>query len=147
AVGEAVGAEGAVGLDGGRAEERAQLAGGGAAEEVHLEEPLLRVDEPQRPRGVEPARRRDRRHAQAVAFDGDGGGEAGQGHLAREHGEAGVEPRVPSDGGTEAEEDEREGAVEEGAAHGAVERDASTLRTRTRRRDGFSGPFRTREGG
>ena len=62
----------AVGRDEARAEQSRQLARTGAAQQVHLEKPLLRVDDAQRPRRVEAALRHDPHDAQRVALDRDG---------------------------------------------------------------------------
>ena len=54
---------------GGAAHQRGQLAGGTPAREIHLEEPFLRVDEPERAGDVGTRRAADRRHAAVVAVD------------------------------------------------------------------------------
>lgn len=56
-------------LDGGRAEQRGQLAGGGAAHQVHLEIAFLRVHQPQRLHRIGLAAGIDGDHAERIAGD------------------------------------------------------------------------------
>ena len=85
---EAVQAGRAIGFDGGRAEEFGELAGALAAQEIHLEEALLGVDETESAGDVRTVLPTDRRHPESVALDGDCGAQTGNRRFAFELGEA-----------------------------------------------------------
>ena len=74
--------EHAVGADEVGAEERRELAAGGAPQEVHLEEPLLGMHEPEGAGGVGARLGADPHHAQAVALDAHGLGQPRQRRIA-----------------------------------------------------------------
>jgi hypothetical protein len=82
----------AVVLEHGGAEDFGELAGGVAAESIHLEEAILSGDEALCEDEVVDAGGADVGHAMGVALDGDGSGEAGDG-------EGAVEPREGGAGG------------------------------------------------
>ena len=85
---EAMDANLAVELEGGRSHQLRDLAGRTAALQVHLEEALLPVQEAEGPRHVSPGGAGHARHAVGVAFDAHGSGQPLEGLLALELGEA-----------------------------------------------------------
>ncbi len=106
----------AVHLERGPAEERGELAGGAPPQQVHLEEPLLRVKEAGGPGHVEAAAPAHDRHAERVALDAHRRAEAGDRpfalHLREARPETGLEvgaatARDEGDGGHRAAEDQR----------------------------------------
>ena len=104
-------------------DQRAQLAGGLAALQIHLEETVLPVEEPERAGGVGSGGAGDRRHAERVARDGDRRGEPAKRDVAFELRQAGPElgPHVAAaaDCGDGYENDERQqNAADE--AHGLI---------------------------
>ena len=66
---EAVSTGVTVGFQGRRPEELGQFTGGGSSLQVHLEEPVLGMQEPQRHGRVGTGGRADRRHTEGVALD------------------------------------------------------------------------------
>src|SRR5205814_996703 len=79
------------------AEQRRELAGAGAAEQVHLEEALLRVDEAGREGDVAAVAAADRRHAARVAVHGHEAAQAGGTKLAVEDRQAVAEEEVAAE--------------------------------------------------
>ena len=103
----------AVGGERGRAHELGELARRAAAQEVHLEEALLRVDVARRPRDVGAALPAHDRHAERVALDADGRLEAGERPAPVDDGQAAAQARVEPEGGPGGDEAERDGAAAE----------------------------------
>lgn len=88
---EAVQAASAVERQRARTEELGQFAGGGAAQQVHLEVALLGMHETGGIGQVEPVASADQRHAHVVALDRDRRPQARDGALAIELGQAGAQ--------------------------------------------------------
>jgi len=76
------------------AEDLRQLPRGSPAQQIHLEESVLRVEEAQGAGGVAPARGADRRDAESVEVDADRGCQPGERRLAFEPWQGGGEPVV-----------------------------------------------------
>jgi hypothetical protein len=87
---EAVQAALAVDVQRRRADQAAEFAGAGAAQQVHFEEAFLAVQEAERACQIEPVGGGDGGHAGGVAIHLHGGGEALDARRAVEHGTAGA---------------------------------------------------------
>ena len=101
-------------LEGGPAEQRGELAGGAAPQEVHLEEAVLRVEKAGRPRHVGAAAPAHDRDAVRVPLDPHRRGEPVEHALALELGEARPQARLQV--GTAAaggQDDGRDGAAQD----------------------------------
>jgi hypothetical protein len=83
-----------------------KLAGRAAASEIHLEESLLRVQEPGGPDDILARAAANPGHSQPVAIDGDGGGEAGESDLSVQNREAGPQPGARPHGARAREEEQ-----------------------------------------
>ena len=117
---ELVRADGAVGVEQARAEQARELAGAGAAQQVHLEQPVLGVRIARRARDVRARRAADDRHAGGIALDRDRGVEAGKPRLSLDAREARAqhEPgRGDRDDGERCQRAEDPGQDPDGPAH------------------------------
>jgi hypothetical protein len=103
---ETVETRGAVAGDGGGAEEFGEFAGGGAAQEIHLEEAFLRVEPAEGAGDIGAALATDRGHAEGVARDRHRRTETGGGGGAVEQREAGAHARVEPTAGDGGEEEQ-----------------------------------------
>ena len=92
---ESVHANLCVGFEGAGSDQCAQLAGGLAALQVHLEKTILRVEEAEGARDVRAGSAGDRRHAERVARDGHGRRQSGERDCPLEPWQAG--PKLGAD--------------------------------------------------
>ena len=103
---ELVQSNSAVDVEQARAEQRRELAGPGAAQQVHLEQAVLGMGVSGCARNVDSRLAADHRHARRVALDRDPCVEAGERRLAVDRRQARTE-REP--GGGDCEQQERDG--------------------------------------
>ena len=113
------------------AEQRREVAGAGAAQQVHLEEALLRMDEAGGEGDVAAVAAADRRHALGVARHRDRAAQAGGGDLAVERRQAGAEERVAADRRREHEDDDEPEEGEDPEARAPAPRHRHRLRHRS----------------
>ena len=85
---ELVRADGAIGVEQACPEQGREFAGAGAAQQVHLEQPVLRMCEAGRTRNVHAGRAADHGHARGIALDGGRRAESRELHIALDAREA-----------------------------------------------------------